>query len=148
MESMSYFNIKNILREVPYKLNISSSEADSQVLLSKIHGDSRCRKRHLFGSGLKETNERSSCPWYYVLEVDLNREPQTIAKARCSCKRCLEMSNSGYKSSKTSTCKEISYHMPVIRRKCVERVFKYGIYLEEIAVGCTCQRCTKLDRTG
>ncbi|KAL4224637.1 Interleukin-17 [Mactra antiquata] len=138
MESMSYFNIKHILNEVPNKLNISYPNSNGQVLLARIYGDLKCRRRHQLASN--QTHERSSCPWYYALEVDWDREPQTIVKAKCSCKRCLDGSR---RSKKGSECQEISYHLPVIRRQCEGYIYKYGIFLENVAVGCTCQRFAK-----
>lgn len=153
---MSFFNVKSILEKVNGQLvetfdtsNVTTlhSTHEREIYISRIYGESRCKRKRLIRPGKNHTaSEMSSCPWFYMLEVDNDRIPLTVLKAQCSCRNCLVPTSYGYKRDKNGSggyCEEVSYHMPVIRRHCVDNVYRYRIAIEKIPVGCTCQRCSR-----
>ncbi|XP_045172412.1 interleukin 17-like protein [Mercenaria mercenaria] len=157
---MSFFNIRSNLDKVTRQLNATfavtnttvSSSYKKQTYISRLYGESKCKKRRRFSAVRNHTtSEMSSCPWYYNLEFDSDRIPLTVLKARCSCVNCLVPMRNGYKRDPNSAggyCQEVSYHMPVIRRDCVGEEFRYRIVIENIPVGCTCQRCNRKKKQG
>ena len=160
LDYISFFNIKKNLERVKGQLNdtdysINTTDIDhhtSRTYLSRLYGESKCKFRRRFRAGQEySSNEMSSCPWYYVIEFDSDRMPLTLLKARCTCVNCLVPVRNGYKRDRNATsgsCTEVSYHMPVIRRVCIRGEFQYRIAIENIPVGCTCQRCNRKKKQG
>ena len=108
-------------------------EPDRHQFSTRLHGKPKCRpngNRH--GSSV---SERSTCNWYYAMDVDSDRDPKIMIKARCSCTEC-----------KGGTCQPVSTLVPVIRRRCAldyasnTLQYEYFTYMEEVPVGCTCMR--------
>ena len=82
-------------------------------------------------------NYKSTCPWYVFLDYDVDRLPQTMAKAECSCRKCFNVLDDG----KSGNCRKIESFVPVIRRQCSpNNVYKYSVFMETVPVGCTCTR--------
>ncbi|XP_053374805.1 uncharacterized protein LOC128547104 [Mercenaria mercenaria] len=106
---------------------------------SRLYGEPKCRRQ-------SSTNSSLTCPWYVVVDVDLNREPQTMAKAKCSCNRCL---SAGGTEQRGGRCATVNTYVPVIKWECPETYsdtdtyYRYFIHLEEVPVGCTCRSPTK-----
>ena len=99
----------------------------------RIYGKLVCGKhRHM----RKFLNFRSTCPWYMYLEYDIDRIPQAMVKAECTCKDCLNRDNSG-------KCEKVDSFVSVIRRTCIDGIYKYYIYMEPVPVGCTCKHHVK-----
>lgn len=154
MNYMSFLNVKGNLVRTKGQLNtldIKNSTAHQQkVYVSRLYGEQKCKKMRKFRSRRKQSaSEMSSCPWYYVLEVDKDRIPSTVLKAKCSCSRCMVPTRYGYKRDRTKSignCKEVRYYMPIIRRHCDAGVYRYQIAIENMPVGCTCKRCNRKKR--
>lgn len=109
---------------------------------TRIYGEPKCRRngnvrRH------SDISSKSTCPWYVVLDVEMNREPQTMAKAKCSCKRCFTVEGDGRQRDR---CTTINAYVPVIKWECPDSYsgkdayYNYFIHIEEVPVGCTCKR--------
>ncbi|XP_060554461.1 interleukin 17-like protein [Ruditapes philippinarum] len=157
---MSFFNIKSNLDRVKSQLNDTDNSTittdfnhrRSQTYISRLYGEPKCKSRLRFRAHENHSsNEISSCPWYHIIEFDSDRIPLTLLKARCTCVNCLVPMRNGYRRDRNATsgsCKEVSYHMPVIRRHCVGGEFQYRIAIENIPVGCTCQRCNRNKKQG
>ena len=118
-----------------------------------VYDELKSRDTYIYGSSvcprsrrLVQTPVKSTCPHYIVLNVDKQREPRSIAKVKCSCHRCLRIDTAENRHKSTSRCKPVSTFVPVIRWKCPkpfarsDNYFKYVIDLEEVPVGCTCER--------
>lgn len=109
---------------------------------SAIYGEPSCRRNRIITQH-SDIGARSTCPWFVVLDVDFQREPQTIARARCSCKRCYSIDRSGKSRAR---CTEVNSYIPVIKWRCPSRYttgdhyYEYFIDLETVPVGCTCKR--------
>lgn len=134
----AYFNKERL--EAKSTLGHLVSE-QANVFQYRIAGESKCRK-HRTVSKDSDISSRSTCPWYHVLDFDMQREPQAIAKAKCSCKHCLSVNRNG---NTTNRCKEINTYVPVIKWSCPlnyeggNNYFQYYIHLETVPVGCTCK---------
>ena len=104
---------------------------------SRLYGQAKCRRHRPF---LRKTiDSTSTCPWYTVIDVDLNREPRTMAKAKCSCKRCQSVGETGRGKGH---CTTVNSYVPVIKWECPHnaKYYTYFIHLETVPVGCTCKR--------
>lgn len=158
MNYMSFLNIKGNLVRARGKfktLDINNSTVlhrSRHVYVSRLYGEEKCKKKRKFRSGRKQsTSEMSSCPWYFVLEVDNDRIPSTVLKAKCTCSRCMVPTRYGFKRDRTHSigyCKEVRYYMPVIQRRCNVGVYQYQIAIENIPVGCACKRCNRKNIRG
>ena len=88
----------------------------------------------------------ATCPWKVVLNTDIDRFPQTIAEAKCSCDKCIERVRNNCPSNKrrcfqlTGKCVPVMTRIPVIRRICKRHsdTYEYIAQNEAIASGCTC----------
>ena len=79
---------------------------------------------------------RSTCPWHYVLNTDVNRKPMELVEARCEYQCCNKRNTCSISDSK---CKPIMYYIPVLRRSgCRNGVYTYVQVNEALAAGCTC----------
>lgn len=116
---------------------------DVNKLQREHYGEKSCKKNRKIthDSGILS---QSTCPWYYVMDADLQREPQTISKAKCACKRCFTIGRRGKTRDK---CKEIYSYIAVIKWRCPSNYtgskpyyFQYFLEYEAVPVGCTCQR--------
>lgn len=141
------FNIIPEYREVQRnqyeKQQRNQALAESKSYTAHVYGDPKCPR------GRQLTNSvQSTCPHYIVMDVDKQREPKAIAKAKCSCHKCLSLNDTGYGSRRsTGRCKPVTTFVPVIRWKCPmafarngDNYYRYVVDLEEVPVGCTCER--------
>ena len=51
----------------------------------QLYGDTSCPSK-LPDTSDAELRDRSTCPWYYVINEDRTRHPQLLAEARCKCR--------------------------------------------------------------
>ena len=73
----------------PYRRNnplYQTSQFKHKSLKFRIYGKAKCKRLRYFERS--HLNYRSSCPWYVFLDYDVDRLPQTMAKAECSCRKC------------------------------------------------------------
>ena len=124
----------------PYRSNNPAFPTDApaikhESLKFRIYGKAKCMRLRVF-ERRSHLNYKSTCPWYVYLEYDVDRLPQTMTKAECSCKRCFNVFNNG----KAGNCQKIESFVPVIRRSCkiFGGTYKYAISMESVPVGCTC----------
>ena len=97
------------------------------------HSGSNCPNRISRGRML-DISQRSTCPYYYRVNIDVNRYPSRITEAKCSCVSCLNA-----KGDSTLGCEEVKYFIRVLRRTgCVNGVYVYTPKIETLNVGCTC----------
>jgi hypothetical protein len=110
----------------------SSSVYDVQEQL--IYGQKQCPE--MLASGIDSPLEdRSTCPFYYVISHDPRRFPAAIAQARCKCRSCLDVA--GGKSA--NVCEPFYYPMKVLMKTgCVDGVYQYEDATIQIQVGCMC----------
>lgn len=119
----------------------------------------KIRNRQIYGSSACPRSRRhapeevkSPCPHHVVLNVDRQREPRNIAKAKCNCHRCLNIDHESKVWAGTGTCKPVSSFIPVIRWKCPrirtgnQTYYTYVIEMEEVPIGCTCERARSVRR--
>ena len=93
-------------------------------------------QKQLVGSyGLNDTlNERSLCPWYYTIDIDLNRKPERIPVALCHCPYC-SMDHS------VNHCERVYAKISVLRWNgtcTTDGDWLYYMAEEAISVACTC----------
>ena len=124
----------------PYRSNNPAFPTDApaikhESLKFRIYGNAKCKRLPVF-ERRSHLNYKSTCPWYVYLDYDVDRLPQTMTKAQCSCKRCFNVLNNG----KAGNCRKIESFVPVIRRSCkiFGGTYKYTISMESVPVGCTC----------
>lgn len=116
-----------------------------QNFQSRIYGEPKCRRNWNFTQN-SSISTKSTCPWFVVIDVDFNREPQAMAKAKCSCKRCLAEEGGRQRGGR---CVTLSSYVPVIKWGCpdnyssTDNFYSYFIHMEEVPVGCSCRRSTK-----
>jgi len=97
--------------------------------LNHLYGDRTC-PTELPKTGDQE--QRSTCPWYYVINHDENRFPADIAEARCRCERCIG-------GHTVNQCERVFYHQRVLKRKGEkDGMYRWEPAWEKIATGCTC----------
>lgn len=99
----------------PQFINIKLTDIDNQVLNSNVY-----------------LTQRSSCPWKFVKNFDVNRIPNEIYEAKCRTSTCL---SSGIEGCIQQRCEEVKYFTWVKRKTGPSR---YEKMLEPISVGCTC----------
>jgi hypothetical protein len=108
---------------------------------SRLYGQAKCRRHRRVTQ--KNLGSASTCPWYVVMDVDLNREPRTMAKAKCSCNRCHSVGGS---SRGKGRCATVNTYVPVIKWECPSnaKYYRYFKGIEEVPVGCTCKRALEV----
>lgn len=132
----STFGIIPQYRKTPEFEKNQVTSLESQRLNFRIYGDSKCKRLRPL-RGKKHLNYKSTCPWFVNLEYDVDRLPQTMAKAECSCRSCFNVNGDG----KSGKCEKVLSYVPVIRRTCgLGDEYKYAVYMETVPVGCTCTR--------
>ena len=99
--------------------------------ISNLYTDSSC-PTSLPKSG--NLQDRSTCPWYYVINHDQLRYPRDLAEARCRCSdKCV-----GDKSG-LNLCHPVYYNFRVLRATaCVNGLWQFEADWEYLSVGCTC----------
>lgn len=86
----------------------------------------------------------STCPWYYVKNIDPNRIPRVIVEAECACKCCGKSSCPHTRCSishKPNLCQKVYRYTAVLMKKCVNGIYEYRDVVLPVSVGCTCVRC-------
>jgi hypothetical protein len=124
-----------------------SNLIDVLVRQRDYSGEKSCRKNRIITPD-SDIHTLSTCPWYYVIDFDSQREPQIVSKAKCSCKRCFTVDRGG---KSRDMCREINSFIPVIKWRCPNNYtgnkpyyFQYYLDYEAVPVGCTCQRPFKI----
>ena len=120
----------------------SSNSSEKTTYRMHFYGVTHCKSKKLVPVSRKQhLNFLSTCPWYIYFEYDADRLPEAMAKAECSCKKCLN-SFSSSSSRKRGSCEKINSYVPVIRRTCPlnKNIYEYAVYMEVVPVGCTCMR--------
>lgn len=136
---------RNVVRRHYASLQSNMGLTESKSRNTQIYGSSVCPKFH------RNAPEpvTSNCPHYIVLNVDKQREPKNIAKAKCNCHRCLRIDHNYKPFETTGSCRPVSTFIPVIRWKCPKpyvreqtnnKYYRYVIDIEEVPIGCTCER--------
>ena len=80
--------------------------------------------------------DRSTCPYYYVISNDPLRYPVAIAEARCKCMRCFD------DSTGDNLCEPIYFPKTVLRRQneCINGIYQYKPETNYIQNGCVCAK--------
>ena len=101
----------------------------------QLYGDTSCPSK-LPDTRDAELRDRSTCPWYYVINEDRTRHPQLLAEARCKCRWCVEDAGRADRG-----CERVTYPLPVLRRKgCTNGVYEYVEENVDVSVGCVCSK--------
>ena len=99
----------------------------------QLYGDMTCPSKL---PDTSDTELRSTCPWYYVINVDDRRHPQLLAEARCKCRGCVEDAGRADRG-----CERVTYPLPVLRRTgCTDGVYEYAADIAVVSVGCVCSK--------
>lgn len=129
-------NHQNLL--VPMPLNGDSNLKQSYENGTLIMGDKWCptNSMELQSSFDSSLVHRSTCPYYYVMEIDSKRYPPAITEARCRCDKCLESS----RRSEFNVCEPITLPVKLLRNTgtCVNGVWQYEPYTHHLTFACTC----------
>ncbi len=86
--------------------------------------------------GSMQLEQRSSCPWEGVPDVDVYRFPKELIFARCLCEKCR-----GRNGSTEFACERVFKPTVVLRRKvgvCENGLRVYEPWIQSVPVGCTC----------
>ena len=80
--------------------------------------------------------ERSTCPYYYVISHDPLRYPVAIAEARCKCMYCLD------DSTGDNLCEAVYFPKTVLRRQggCVNGTYVYQPEMYYVQNACVCAK--------
>ncbi|XP_071099735.1 uncharacterized protein [Haliotis cracherodii] len=85
------------------------------------------------------------CPAFYKLQVDETRWPKSMYQAECVCRKCMyggRLNGKKRRSKRKFRCEKVYSHAIVIRRKCKENDCAYRLFLEAVAVACSCNMIT------
>ncbi|KAI8519545.1 Interleukin-17 [Branchiostoma belcheri] len=113
------------------------------VLAEQLKNDAGRRKRNAEMSCPEsavahdgDISQRAISPWAWELDVDVNRYPTEIAKAKCLCTACLVNGVQDY----NYFSEPIYSQMKVLRRSKCDRKgrWRYEVEWENVPVGCTC----------
>ena len=119
-------------RPVSDKVKISQVEYGPEQL---IYGNKTCPET-LLDTDSASLEERSTCPYYYIISHDPLRYPVVIAEARCKCMYCLD------NSTGDNLCEPIFFPKTVLRRqnKCVDGIYEYKPEAYHLQNGCVCAK--------
>lgn len=80
--------------------------------------------------------ERSTCPYYYVISNDLFRYPVAIAEARCKCMYCFD------DSTGDNLCEPVYFPKTILRRQkeCLNGMYQYQPETYYVQNGCVCAK--------
>ena len=131
---------RNIMLALPSSHNTNRQNTDGcEIKRENMDTDVSCpgnssSLEHAQASKLKD---RSLCPYYYEMETDPTRYPNTLFNARCKCPFCLE--DRGLSS--VNVC-EPEYIPDVVlqRGNCVAGVYQYHRHEIKRQVACLCAR--------
>ncbi|XP_067662094.1 uncharacterized protein [Haliotis asinina] len=74
---------------------------------------------------------RATCPTYFSLNFDPNREPPTIAEVNCACENCR------YETDESpNACVPVYYYRNVLEREARRRCYRWRV--RAFRVGCQC----------
>ena len=102
-----------------------------------LYGDMECPAAVSHLRHGTNVDERSLCPWYYVINHDPDRFPYDLVEAECRCRRsCV-----GMPPELGTGCEKVYYNVPVLRN--THRCDDDGKYIytegwHRIAAGCVC----------
>ncbi|XP_025092984.1 uncharacterized protein LOC112563318 [Pomacea canaliculata] len=89
------------------------------------------------GSASDALQRTSSCPWYWTLNFDSQRDPTMILTAACACHDCQDST-----ALLGNVCQPVHYFRKI---KYVHEKKSYGHRLFPVVVGCTCNRYSSYD---
>ena len=80
--------------------------------------------------------DRSTCPYYYVISNDPFRYPVAIAEARCKCMYCFD------DSTGDNLCEPVYFPKTILRRQqeCLNGIYEYQPETYYIQNGCVCAK--------
>lgn len=138
-------SLEHVALNVPQRLHtpLGQDSQDTGLALryqATLAGERGCHQR---SRRQNEISELSSCPWYFVMDFDPDRIPSTLARAKCSCVKCLSASTVEDEVpfkivQRRGRCRAVNSYLPVIRKYCIPGEYKYNIVQEQLTVGCTC----------
>ena len=135
-------NTFNIIPAFRKSLQNNFMTFKSKLKRQYIHGGPKCNKLHVKHGNVSEEDVRNmsaTCPWHVKLDYDTDRLPIMMAKAECTCRRCVHP----FYGNSAGKCEKVESFVSVIRRKCVRGFYKYFATVESVPVGCTCVRYSK-----
>ncbi|XP_067655612.1 uncharacterized protein [Haliotis asinina] len=87
------------------------------------------------------TEAGNLCPAYFRLDVDDTRLPRVIYQAECSCRNCMyarRLSGNKRRTKKKFRCEKVYSYDFVLRQRCKVNSCGYQLFLEPVAVACSC----------
>ena len=111
-------------------VDISTIREPEQLL----YGDKTC-PGSLRTNGDAPIQERSTCPYYYVISHDPLRYPVAIAEARCKCMYCFD------DSTGDNLCEAVYFPKTVLRQQgCVNGTYVYHPETYYVQNACVCAK--------
>jgi len=132
-------NIDDVINFViPSDINCSDTTVSDRVIhdycITKRHGHNCNSNRHVNMNRIPVA-VRSSCPWYYKIDHDMNRFPATILKAVLRCNTTCRESGPQF------TCETVNRHIKVLQKTiAVEGHVKYIQNKIPVPVGFSCSK--------
>lgn len=112
--------------------NVTSGLSAASIMWNNLKdfGDTPCKIKVEHGSPL---NERSLCPWHYVINTDHNRYPVTLQEAVCNC-------GDGACADGPGHCEHVTYKVRVFQNKGCDSKgnYKFTFSWYPLSVGCAC----------
>ena len=134
-ETLSIILPLPVQRDIEYLKNGHRLDEDTNCKVDRlIYGNKSCPESlsHINSDSLEE---RSTCPYYYVISHDPTRYPGSIAEARCKCTYCMD------DSTGENVCEPIYFPKIVLRKQdCVNGTYEYKPEAYYLQNGCTCAK--------
>lgn len=118
-------------------IDVPPSYIDIEYQTNYSLGNCHDYKYRTFSFGYEPISVRSTCGFYYQLNIDRNRIPNELFNVECACNH----------SSEGMRCEKVYSYITVLRRTgCVNGVYVYSNVVEPLAVACTSVRPPKVFR--
>lgn len=117
---------------------VTETVKSSKSYKEMSNSDTGCPEKQMMANATATINERSICPWYYVLNKDPLRMPKMLMEARCKCHECLPIGVTV--PSKQHQCELVYTTIQVLKRieVCENGQDVYSFKQETIATSCAC----------
>ena len=124
-----------VQRDIEYlRKGRRSDENVNSKVEQLIYGTKSCPES-LSHTNSDSLEERSTCPYYYVISYDPTRYPGFISEARCKCTNCMD------DSTGENVCEPIYFPKIVLRQQdCVNGTYEYKPEAYYLQTGCTCAK--------